>query len=48
MNFIYALKYSPTLHKAATWGVGQGIAFAGNKYKDNYDMDMVNSFKFLP
>ena len=46
INFVYALKYSPELHKAATWGVGQEVVFSSANYKQNYDSEMINSFKF--
>jgi hypothetical protein len=47
INYIYALKYSPDLHKAATWGIGQAVVFSSSGYKQEYDSDMVNSFKFI-
>ena len=48
VNYIYALKYSPALQKAATWGVGQGLVFYTDSGQTPYDMEIVSSFKFLP
>jgi hypothetical protein len=47
INFVLAVKYSPEFKKVATWGVGQGIVFSSSDFKVTYDMEMVNSFKFL-
>lgn len=46
INFVYSLKYSPELRKAATWGVGQAVTFSSPDYKQSYDSEMINSFKF--
>lgn len=47
INYIYALKYSPEFHKIASWGIGQEVVFSSDNYKQSYDADMVNSFKFV-
>lgn len=47
INYIYALKYSPEFHKVASWGIGQEVVFSSDNYKQSYDTDMVNSFKFI-
>jgi len=47
INYRYALKYSPELKKAATWGAGQDTVFPSTDYKQDYDSEMINSFKFI-
>lgn len=47
INYVYALKYSPEFHKAATWAVGQSIVFSSADFKQSYDEEMINSFKFI-
>lgn len=40
LNFIYALKYSPSKQEAVTWKIGQDGRF------DDLDNDMIKSFRF--
>jgi hypothetical protein len=47
INFAIALKYSPDLKKAATWGIGQAIIFSSFDYKETYDTEILDSFKFI-
>jgi hypothetical protein len=44
MNFVYALIYSPSRHKAITWGIGQSCSFRNNE--ECLDTTMRNSFRF--
>lgn len=46
INFALAFKYSPEFKKAATWAMGQDITFSSAGYKETYDEEIVNSFKF--
>lgn len=47
INFALAFKYSPEFKKAATWAMGQDITFSFAEYKQTYDEEIVNSFKFI-
>lgn len=47
LNYMYAVRYSPSRQKAASWGIGQSINFSSEGNKTAYDTEMVNSFRFL-
>ena len=52
LNWVLKIKYSPQKHLVAAWDIGQDVTFVSVKkpsvgYVNNYDFDMISSFKFI-